>query len=73
MQWNKTQLTTYEFVGNLDFDVQLTDYLAFASVNSYKYQNYNPISYSDPRSSGASDVNGRMTESQTSFVHRYLY
>lgn len=71
LQWNKSQSTTYEFVGNFDIDVKLTDYLSFASVNSYKYQNYSYNSYSDPRSSGASGVNGRLDEQQTSFVRRY--
>lgn len=71
LQWNKSQSTTYEFVGNFDIEAKITDYLTFASVNSYKYQNYNLNSYSDPRSSGASGVNGRLDEQQTNFVRRY--
>ena len=71
LQWNKSQSTTYEFVGNFDFDVTLTDYLTFASINSYKYQNYNYTAYSDPRSSSALGVNGRLDEQQTSYVRRY--
>ena len=57
LQWDKGQSTTYEFVGNFDFDAKLTDYLTFASINSYKYQNSSSNSYNDPRSSGASGVN----------------
>ena len=71
LQWNKSQSTTYEFVGNFDIEARITDYLTFASVNSYKYQNYNFNSYSDPRSSSAMGVNGRLDEQQTSFVRRY--
>ncbi len=71
LQWDKGQSTTYEFVGNFDFDAKLTDYLTFASINSYKYQNSSSNSYNDPRSSGASGVNGRLSEDQSNLVRRY--
>lgn len=71
LQWNKGQSTTYEFVGNFDFEAKLTDNLTYASINSYKYQNSSSNSYSDPRSSGASGVNGRLSEYQSNLTRRY--
>lgn len=68
---NHTDYKTYEFLGNVDFDIKITDWLTFHSVNSYKYQNYYYHSYTDPRSSGASGVNGRIDEYQSNMVRRY--
>lgn len=38
-------------MGNLDFDIRITDWLSFSSVNNYKYIGYNYSEYTDPRSS----------------------
>lgn len=46
---NHTDYKTYEFLGNLDFDIKITDWLTFRSTNSYQYTNYYYHSYSDPR------------------------
>jgi len=40
LQWNHGNTTTYEFMGNLDFDVRFTDWLTFSSVNNYRWQGY---------------------------------
>lgn len=66
-----TDYKTYEFLGNFDFDIKITDWLTFHSVNSYKYQSYYYHSYTDPRSSGASGVNGRIQEYQSNTSRRY--
>ncbi|MEG1865365.1 MAG: TonB-dependent receptor [Bacteroides sp.] len=71
LQWDKSASTTYEFMGNLDFDVRFTDWLTFSSINNYKWQGYSSSSYTDPRSSGASGVNGRLNEYQSNMVRRY--
>lgn len=71
LQWNKSNSTTYEFMGNLDFDIKLTDWLSFSSINNYKWQGYSSSGYNDPRSSGASGVKGRLTEYQSNMVRRY--
>lgn len=68
---NHTDYKTYEFLGNLDFDIRFTDWLTFRSVNSYQYTNYYYHSYSDPRSNGASGVNGRIEEYQSNTTRRY--
>lgn len=71
LQWNKGASTTYEFMGNLDFDIQFNDWLTFSSVNNYKYQGYSSNSYTDPRSNSGSGVNGRIYEYQSNMVRRY--
>ena len=50
LQWNYEKKTSYEFMGNFDFDIKFTDWLTFASVNSYKYNNILFKGYNDPRS-----------------------
>ena len=39
LQWNYGKTTSYEFMGNFDFDIKITDWLTFSSVNNYKYGN----------------------------------
>ncbi len=71
LQWNFSKSNMYEFMGNFDFDIKITDWLTFASVNNYRYQGYNSNSYSDPRSSAASGVQGRLYEYQSNMSRRY--
>src|SRR5690606_21400388 len=59
LQWNKSAATNYELMGNLDFVVQLTDWLTFNSVNNYRYINYGSSGYTYPRSNGGLSVQGR--------------
>ena len=68
---NHTDYKTYEFSGNIDFDIRITDWLTFSSVNNYRYTNYYYHSYTDPRSESASGVNGRLDEYQSNTVRRY--
>ena len=51
-------------MGNLDFDIRITDWLSLSSVNNYKYIGYNYSEYTDPRSSSGEGVDGRMREYQ---------
>lgn len=53
---------SYEFNGSFDFDIYFTDWLTFASTNTYRYNNYRGHSYADPRDNGASGVQGRIQE-----------
>lgn len=71
LQWNFSKSNMYEFMGNFDFDIKITDWLTFASINNYRYQGYNSNSYSDPRSSAASGVQGRLYEYQSNMSRRY--
>lgn len=68
---NHTNYKTYEFLGNLDFDIKFCNWLTFRSTNSFQYTNYYYSSYADPRSNGASGVNGRIDEYQSNTSRRY--
>lgn len=68
---NHTDYKTYEFSGNFDFDIRITDWLTFSSVNNFRYTSYYYHAYSDPRTDGASGVKGRLEEYQSNTVYRY--
>lgn len=68
---NHTDYKTYEFNGNFDFDIRITDWLTFSSINNYRWIGYYYNSYTDPRSESASGVNGRLEEYQSNTVRRY--
>lgn len=68
---NHADYKTYEFSGNFDFDIRITDWLTFSSVNNYRYTSYYYQSYTDPRSESASGVNGRLEDYQSNTVRRY--
>ncbi len=61
----------YEFMGNFDFDIKITDWLTFSSVNNLKYTNSSSNSYTDPRTESVSNVAGRLTESRGEVTRRY--
>lgn len=68
---NKSSSTNYEVMANLDFDIRVTDWLIFSSVNNYRWVGYSSSSYTDPRTESASGVKGRITEYQSNMVRRY--
>lgn len=68
---NYSKSRTYEFNGNFDFDIKITDWLKFTSVNSYRWTGETYHAYTDPRSQSASGVQGRIEEQQTNFTQRY--
>lgn len=71
LQWNHGTSKNYEFMANMDFDVRLTDWLTFSSVNNIRYNNYKSSYYTDPRSSGGESVNGRLSEYRSDFTRMY--
>ncbi|WP_312742476.1 SusC/RagA family TonB-linked outer membrane protein [Sphingobacterium multivorum] len=71
LQWNHSANTNYEFMGNLDFDVKLKDWLTFSSVNNYRYNTYSDSGYQDPRSNSGESVIGRVTDYRMEFARRY--
>lgn len=71
LQYNYSKSTTYEFMGNIDFDIKLTDWLTFSSVNNIKAQMYSSKGYQDPRSSSAEGVKGRLNEYRNNMTRRY--
>ena len=68
---NHTTRKTYEFSGNFDFDIKITDWLTFTSVNNYRWTGYFQSAYTDPRTESASGVQGRVEEEQTNNIQRY--
>lgn len=68
---NYSESTYYEFMGNFDFDVKITDWLIFSSVNNYMYMNESSHGYTDPRSGSVQSVNGRLTEYREEVTRRY--
>ena len=71
LQYNFSKSTTYEFMGNFNFDIKLTDWLTFSSVNNIKTQLHSSKSYSDPRSSSAEGVSGRIQEYRSEMTRRF--
>lgn len=71
LQWNESSSNSYEFMGNFDFDVRITDWLTFASVNNIRLLMGDSRWYEDPRSSSAMGVNGRIGEYRSKVVRRY--
>ena len=70
LQYNWSKYDSYSFNGNFDFDIYLTDWLTFSSVNSYRWSTHLDKSYVDPRTSGAEDK-GRVSESTSTNTRRY--
>lgn len=58
LQWNYTKSVRYDAMANFDFDIKITDWLTFASVNNYRYISNVTKTYTDPRSSGGRSVDG---------------
>lgn len=71
LQWDYGKSTDYEFMGNFDFDVKITDWLTFSSVNNIKWTGSTYNYYTDPRSSSGEGVNGRLYEYQSNMERRY--
>ena len=70
LQYNWSKYDSYSFNGNFDFDIYLTDWLTFSSVNSYRWHTHFDKSYTDPRTSGAEGI-GRVSESNSTAIRRY--
>ncbi|MBQ8441895.1 MAG: TonB-dependent receptor [Bacteroides sp.] len=68
---NYGESTNYEFMGNFDFDVRITDWLMFTSVNNYRLISSSSHSYTDPRSNSGMGVNGRLYEGRSEVVRRF--
>ena len=67
---NYGESTNYEFMGNFDFDIKITDWLMFTSVNNYRLISSSSHSYTDPRSNAGMGVNGRLYEYRGETVRR---
>lgn len=71
LQWNFTKQTKYEFLGNFDFDIKFTDWLTFASVNSFNYNSRARKEYSDPRSQAGEADNGLLEDMSQTITRLY--
>lgn len=67
---NYGQTQNYEFNGSFDFDIYITDWLTFSSVNAYRYNTYRYHGYTDPRSSSGEGVEGRISENSQSWTRK---
>ena len=68
---NYSSSCTYDISGGFDFDIKITPWLTFSSVNNYSYYNSQTHGYYDPKSSAAEGVNGRVTEYNYTSTRRY--
>ena len=68
---NYSESTNYEFMGNFDFDIRITDWLMFTSVNNYRLISSSSHSYTDPRSNSGMGVDGRLYEGRSEVVRRF--
>lgn len=71
LQWNYKKSTRHEASINVDFDIKLTDWLTFASVNNYRYMTNVLKDYTDPRSSGGESVDGIIRDRNNNTVFLY--
>ena len=71
LQWNYKKSTRHEASINVDFDIKLTDWLTFASVNNYRYMANVLKDYTDPRSSGGESVDGIIRDRNNNTVFLY--
>lgn len=71
LQWDYSESEAYDVRSNFDFDIKLTDWLTFASVNNYIFSNSNSMAYSDPRSSSGLAVKGRIEDYMSSYNRVY--
>lgn len=71
LQWNYSKSTAYEFMGNFDFDIKITDWLTFSSVNNYKFGSNKQKAYSDPRSSAGKADSGLLQDSKNDYYRLY--
>jgi TonB-linked SusC/RagA family outer membrane protein len=71
LQWDYSESQAYDVRTNFDFDVKLTDWLTFASVNNYIFSNYTSMSYSDPRSSTGLESKGRIEDYMSAYNRTY--
>ncbi|MGN0310462.1 MAG: SusC/RagA family TonB-linked outer membrane protein [Bacteroides sp.] len=68
---NYSESRRYEFMGNFDFEIKITDWLRFTSVNNYRLVTSSSHSYTDPRSNSGSGVSGRLYEGRGETTRRY--
>lgn len=61
-QWNFTERERYEVGANMDFDVKITDWLTFSSVNNYKILRFKSKSVSDARSMAGESDKGKVDD-----------
>lgn len=71
LQWNKSKANNHEITTNLDFDVKITDWLTFSSVNSYKFSSRESTDYVDPKSRAGESVKGKITEINREYRRLY--
>lgn len=71
LQWNHGANSNYQLASRIGFDVKITDWLSFSSVNSYEQTIYEQSGYTDPRSSAGQSVGGRISDYRSRGATRY--
>ncbi|WP_344675574.1 SusC/RagA family TonB-linked outer membrane protein [Sphingobacterium kyonggiense] len=71
LQFNHGNNHNYELMGGIDFDIKITDWLTFSSVNNYRANLYSSAYYYDPSSSAGESVKGRLAEYRSEDYRRY--
>lgn len=71
LQWNYNKSRTHSINGNFDFDIKILDWLTFASVNSYRYNQYTETNYVDPRSNKGQADKGSVYDESKEFNRLY--
>ena len=71
LQWNYKKQTNYEASANMDFDIKLTDWLTFASVNSFRLSTRKSKQYWDPKSYDGQSVNGIIEDFNRTYTRLY--
>lgn len=67
---NYGRSNNYEFNGQFDFDIYFTDWLTFASNNSYRFNDYRTHSNTTPTSSAGEGVDGRIYDWQNTVTRK---
>lgn len=71
LQWNYSKSSQYEMMANLDFDIKITDWLKFSSVNNYKYGSAMWKKVVDARSLAGQSSKGQITDNKSSYYRIY--
>jgi TonB-linked SusC/RagA family outer membrane protein len=70
-QWNYSSKKIYNFIGNLDFKVNITPNLSFESTNNLTFNQKQDMIYKDPRSNAGLTDNGSISNASENRLSRF--
>lgn len=71
LQWNYSESTTLKLSPYFGFDVNIAPGLTFVSSNSFDYQHYNSMSYTDPQSNSGKNDKGSISNYHWKSMNRF--